>query len=373
MLQVASQNVIALLGNTGSGKSTLIQAISGKRLHRVVHSHESAAGIISERQVFETEDEALDGFQIGHTMVSETSHMHVFEQNGTIYLDSPGYGDTGGIETDIATSVMLKKVSGVCKSIRFVVLVNYTSLLEDRGGAIRSLAKLLKGFVKDFSANKQSFMLLFTHTDEISGNGGLSIEDVTKKLHGVIAEIAESYKLQGKITEETQVLKYMQKSLQKSFPFVQVYHPIMSNISTLVDAIENHVAKMPGELVSCNLTSQARHALDLELDLNIRELCAHLEQEDIPAVEAVITALQTLQRHIDMKSIHRAIGEAENSLQKHRRTKEMKAMDCIQKGTSRDGEIGEEELQGLVTTISRLEALCNVIPSDDSGLLEATS
>jgi ABC-type hemin transport system ATPase subunit len=40
----------ALLGNTGSRKSTLIQAISGKSLHRAIHSRKSAAGVLSDRE-----------------------------------------------------------------------------------------------------------------------------------------------------------------------------------------------------------------------------------------------------------------------------------------------------------------------------------
>jgi hypothetical protein len=84
-----------------------------------------------------------------------------------MFVDSPGFEDTGGPEGDIATSVLLSQVASRCKSLRFVIMINYVSLLEDRGGSMRSVLKLIRSFTGDFDKDKRNFMFLFTHSNEI--------------------------------------------------------------------------------------------------------------------------------------------------------------------------------------------------------------
>ena len=148
--------------NLGVGKSTLIQGIAGKRIHEIDHKT-SFSGEVASKKVYEAKD-ALPGFEIGHNMKSKTSSINgLLRSSGNtevVYLDTPGVEDTGGVEMDIATASLLSQVAKRCKSLKFVIMIHCASLIEDRGGAIRSVIKFARSFVQDFSQSKVSHVCL---------------------------------------------------------------------------------------------------------------------------------------------------------------------------------------------------------------------
>lgn len=64
---------------------------------------------------------------------------------------------------------MLNQVAKRCRSLRFIVMISYVSLLEDQEGAMRSVLRLIRSFPKEFDKEKQSFLFLFSHSNEIVG------------------------------------------------------------------------------------------------------------------------------------------------------------------------------------------------------------
>eukprot|EP00957_Ditylum_brightwellii_P134027 10218784-Ditylum_brightwellii.AAC.1 len=173
--QVAGKDAVVVVGKTGTGKSTLIQSVAGRQLIQTTHSCSSKYGEAADKVVFETAQDALPGFEIGHAKTSRTAHLNCYDptkegkESHVVYVDCPGFEDTNGHEADVATSVMLSKVAAQCRSLRFVILISYVSLLEDRGGAMRSVLRLIRSFSRNFSEERESFMFLFTRTNEIQG------------------------------------------------------------------------------------------------------------------------------------------------------------------------------------------------------------
>lgn len=174
--QVKGRDCVLIVGKTGTGKSTLIQALAGKKF--VEHEHISSLEMNVSKKVYEAID-PLPGFQIGHERMSKTSTIECYdpssdgmstvEDSGLVFLDSPGFEDTRGHEIDIATSALLSQVASHCKSLKFVIMISYVSLLEDRGNAIRSVLRLIRNFTRNFEEEWKSFMFLFTHSNEIKG------------------------------------------------------------------------------------------------------------------------------------------------------------------------------------------------------------
>lgn len=155
---VKGKDVVIVLGKTGAGKSTFIQGIAGKKMCTTKHST-TYFGNTVDKHVYEVED-PMPNFEIGHDKCSKTRFVNGFthkaaSQRELVYLDSPGFEDTNGCEVDIATSVVLGQVAKVCRSLRFVMLVN-CSLLDDRGEAIRLILKMAGTFVRDFFAGRIS-------------------------------------------------------------------------------------------------------------------------------------------------------------------------------------------------------------------------
>ena len=149
--QIQGHDAIVLIGKTGTGKSTLIQAISGRQLNETVDEYG--------RVVYDS-DSPLAGFEIGHGKISQTKHLSCFVHKNAsdqpvMYLDSPGFEDTDGVETDLATAAMLKKVAASARSLRFVVLINCASLREDRGGALNSVVRLIHSMVDNLKSIRE--------------------------------------------------------------------------------------------------------------------------------------------------------------------------------------------------------------------------
>ena len=279
------KEVVLVVGKTGSGISTLIRCIAGKRIHGTHHHLTSSAGEVMNKTVFDAED-SLEGFDIGHGKVSETKHIHYLKQKLStedrhgktfFFLDTPGFQDTDGHEIDIATSVVLSQVAKIAHRLRFVILINFVSLIEDRGGAVKGILKLVRTFVDDFEASKLSFMFLFTHTNESARINPKDSLEVAREV--VRKEIVLT--MQGtKDSELWHVFNLMEKSLKKKFPFVDIFHPILSDVQVLKTTIKRLKA-VPGDHMAahCGLTPSSKLKLTGELHKLDQEVRSNLESE----------------------------------------------------------------------------------------------
>ena len=140
----------------GVGKSTLLQGIAGKKIHDIEHMT-SFSGEVATKSAYDAED-ALPAFEIGHSKKSKTNAINALVRevggNEVVYLDTPGFEDTSGVEMDIATAALLSQVAKRCKSLKFVIIIHCASLIEDRGGAFRSVLRFARAFVQDFERAK---------------------------------------------------------------------------------------------------------------------------------------------------------------------------------------------------------------------------
>lgn len=290
---VRGKDVVLVVGKTGVGKSTLIHGIAGRSFKQTSYTTEMFSQTI-ESQVFDAED-PVPGFEIGHAKESKTRALNVFSrqdvaaENSVVYVDTPGFEDTEGAEVDVATSVMLTQVGVVkcttrrstfsskltkltplpnqvakkCRSMRFVVMINYVSLLEERGGALRSVLKFVRKFVTDFKEAQQSFVFLFTHTNQIKSVPD-SVEGAKKELEKEVIKIIGGTNDEGVLD----VLRFLRKSLGKNYPFVDVIHPLQTDFAALSFFIESRNVKRlenPKIAASCGLTNTAQMKLSAEV------------------------------------------------------------------------------------------------------------
>ena len=375
----------------------MIQGIAGKRIHEVEHET-SFAGEVAKTKVYGAED-ALPGFAIGHDMKSKTSSINglLFGNGDTevVYLDSPGIEDTGGVE--MATSSLLSQVAKRCKSLRFLIMIHCASLIEDRGGAFRSVLKFARAFVHDFGQSKvshksfatvyclvsfahtfvlchlsfvllslkMSFVFLFTHTGEITGMA-TSLDDAKKRL---LEEVVRTVKETGD-GEVKKVLDFIRTSLKKGYPFAQVFHPLETDYSKLTALIAKKVKKVTDLTLAstCNLTLAARLKLESATQGLVQQIRVALREsnQDVQQVHDIIQTLEYLKQYVEVDCVRRAAAQCKSIIDEHVAYLRLSISELVRRGTSCNLHFSEEHILTLKAHLTQLRELTDTGSSDHS-------
>lgn len=312
--------------------------------------------------------DAHPDFKIGHGKTSQTAFVQCYDPKDEgsntselIYIDSPGFEDSNGKEVDIATSAMFSEVAKRCKSLRFIILISFVSLLEDRGGAMQTILKLVRSFTGDFKRDKKSFMFIFTHANQIQG--------VPDNVEGAMASLKnEIFRMvEGKSDPESvDVLKFIQKSLRKGFPFVQILLPLQTNFQLLVADITSKTTPMTPKFLAghCGLTQASRLTLSGELQHKLHQLGQELSNEDLDVdrVTELIKLFQYFCRYIQIEDVRRADQDVER-LMSHYTKDQRQSLDIeVQRSTVSDQDVGEANIAVIKKKLQVLQGLDKVIP-----------
>ena len=138
--RASKQSLVVVLGNTGAGKSAFINLLHGCTFGL---TDEGKMAVSSESPVSEL-------MRIGHSNKSETFAPQVEPATATFgagfaFADCPGFLDNRGFEINVANAVNVKQAIAAATSVRVVVIINYYSLLADRGKGVKDLLTILSG------------------------------------------------------------------------------------------------------------------------------------------------------------------------------------------------------------------------------------
>ena len=118
---ITNRNVILIIGNTSSGKSTLCNWVLGEELV-----------IVNQFNIDCKNTNAH--FKIGHGNTSETSFVNCIEwEEKKILIDCPGFGDTRNSGISLMNNFMLQTICKKASSVRVVLVVAADELITNRG------------------------------------------------------------------------------------------------------------------------------------------------------------------------------------------------------------------------------------------------
>ncbi|KAL4512825.1 hypothetical protein ABPG72_017510 [Tetrahymena utriculariae] len=210
------KNAILVLGSTGSGKSTTINFLMGKKMVQKLRSFNRYIDGIGQMEVEEeritTEENEDDGneFKIGFKKESQTLVLKAKQLvNSDFFIcDTPGFKDSRGFEVELSNSICLFNFIKQCKSICPILTINYNDLKSVRGGSFKDVIAPFSKFIATTSMDK--ILYVYTHVPE-----SINI----KRLLNEIIEIKES--LEQNSSPELKVLFSSQlKSFKNKKAFI---------------------------------------------------------------------------------------------------------------------------------------------------------
>ncbi|KOO21357.1 hypothetical protein Ctob_003148, partial [Chrysochromulina tobinii] len=173
---------VVVLGNTGAGKSAFINLLHGCTFELSADDTMvvSRASAVTELMI------------IGHTNRSETFAPQVESAaeslgEGFAFADCPGFLDNRGFEINVANAVNVKQTISAAASVLVVVIINYHSLLADRGKGVKDLFHILSGLfgtMAHVKANAPSILLAISKAPVVHPESGrpLTADDHRRRL-----------------------------------------------------------------------------------------------------------------------------------------------------------------------------------------------
>ena len=165
-----NEEVIIFIGNTGAGKSTTVNYLSGCTLELKPYKELGVSGIGKAVVVKPAEQGGKKNeiMPIGHGTTSKTFMPQVERDEDTqnTYVDCPGFLDNRGFEINIANAVNIKNALTKAKTAKVVILINYHSLLADKARGLSEMLKItynLFGSAKNLKKAKNSILIGVTN------------------------------------------------------------------------------------------------------------------------------------------------------------------------------------------------------------------
>lgn len=157
---VNNPNIILVIGNTGSGKSTLVHYVAGDASK--LTSNEPLNPNQNDYDIHDGLDPD-NGVPISSTVSRTFIPEMVIDENKNVWYDCPGFADTRNETVDIANAVLRKRIIRSAKNIKIVMVVNYESVTKGHNrDDFDNLLKYTTQMLKQYSHFVESISLVVT-------------------------------------------------------------------------------------------------------------------------------------------------------------------------------------------------------------------
>jgi energy-coupling factor transporter ATP-binding protein EcfA2 len=291
------KDVVLVIGKTGVGKSTFIQLLHGVEMERT--------GDTSQPYRAKVGSACLPDFAIGHGKTSQTkilkSYLDSRFTTDLVFCDLPGYKDTESIYIDIAVSVWINRIAKISKSIRLVLMIQMSTLLEARGGNFRELLTLMVKLL-DYQPQRnperisQSILFLFTHMSDPY----LEEQSEEQSLEFIHNEVMEIIKGTNKDDIDYKLLNIIADHIKDNSKYVRALNPITTNIEEMINFIRGYyiddgeyrgLFALDKNVVTCALSNDIQSSVTYSverLESDIKDaLISTLEEKQVKLSEQI--------------------------------------------------------------------------------------
>lgn len=154
------KDIVVILGNTGAGKSTLINFLAGKGLTvdgtgYVLSVQNDPEAMVIGRQVFSSE-----------TLYPKSIDIETLDKKTLRFFDLPGLDDTDGSVRNLVNSAFIRRILLDAKTVRFVYVAGQDQFTADRGQSVTRTLQVLNHLFVIAGDDRQLDMGMFVVTKE---------------------------------------------------------------------------------------------------------------------------------------------------------------------------------------------------------------
>lgn len=177
---------IFVIGNTGSGKSTLITYLLGNEMEKV-RGKGLGKYIVQPRST----TLASKANKIGHRGHSETLYPEVkISENDLGFCDCPGFHDNRIREYKICASICTQMAVNLSKSIKTVIVTIDCSEIDTlKGDGLKKLSETLSKLFTNTDIISKSTIFVFTKTDRLVERP--TVSDIKEQIMGLIEDFTQ--------------------------------------------------------------------------------------------------------------------------------------------------------------------------------------
>eukprot|EP00808_Paulinella_micropora_P015181 g14014.t1 len=199
----ADKAVVLVLGSTMAGKSTTINFLAGRNMKDTDLGHIECTN-------------PLEGCRIDRNFQAVTRNIRGFPATqpfeDLILLDTPGFNDTYGMESQIANAVSIANVMKHYKKVHPVLLLNFKTFGGDRAQVALELSRLISAWFFPVQSYFPNHLSVFFTRIEPESNWEGCLRDVLQNAKN------HPYHEQEKLTkQEADALKYFWETLYQQF------------------------------------------------------------------------------------------------------------------------------------------------------------
>ena len=225
--QVNGKDIIVCLGNTGSGKTTMVNSlVHGPESLEIMEIKEKVKvkkGKTKEvkKMVIEQKEEfkAKKLLKIGHSSaLSETFRPDTVanDKTGLMFVDVAGFEDSGSPLVELVNMFVNKHIFNISKSISFLMTITMNEVTNNRGQSVRELVNVLNVMCpSELSTLKDAVIPILTKSKP--GDQEVDIDEVRSSVEASLTDEFE------KILQTIQDPKIKEATLKEYQLFVSKF------------------------------------------------------------------------------------------------------------------------------------------------------
>lgn len=157
--ETQNKDIILVVGRTGSGKTTTVDYLIGKRMRKTVFRNNT---------VIDVAEDEKDYGKIGHGANAETNFPMIYQSKEMpfYYCDCPGFDDNRGDVYRMCVAISMRAAITYAKTVRGIIItIDYNDILV-RALGFNKLLQTMSNFFDDPVKFKDSLYYVFTKVPE---------------------------------------------------------------------------------------------------------------------------------------------------------------------------------------------------------------